>query len=79
MVIDEHVEICHGAPFDEDHYIFDADDARLALDAATRPLCLFGHTHLPVVFQYQNETFDGYVPAGRRDVDDRRCSAARAT
>ena len=28
MTIDDRVEICHGAPFDEDHYIFDADDAR---------------------------------------------------
>ncbi len=28
-----------------------------------RPLCLFGHTHLPVVFHYENEVFDGFVPA----------------
>jgi predicted phosphodiesterase len=34
--IDERVEICHGAPFDEDHYIFDAGDARRALIDATR-------------------------------------------
>src|SRR4029453_9804664 len=51
VVIDERIEICHGAPFDEDHYIFDADDAVRALDAASHPLCLFGHTHLPVVFR----------------------------
>ena len=25
--IDDLVEICHGAPFDEDHYIFDGNDA----------------------------------------------------
>ena len=50
VVIDERIEICHGAPFDEDHYIFDADDATRALDTDTRPLCLFGHTHLPVIF-----------------------------
>lgn len=60
--IDEHVEICHGAPFDEDHYIFDGEDARRALGASGRPLCLFGHTHLPVVFQYEKELFDGFVP-----------------
>jgi diadenosine tetraphosphatase ApaH/serine/threonine PP2A family protein phosphatase len=60
--IDPAVEICHGAPFDEDHYIFDADDALRALAASSRPVCLFGHTHLPVVFHYQNESFDGYVP-----------------
>jgi diadenosine tetraphosphatase ApaH/serine/threonine PP2A family protein phosphatase len=63
--IDAGVEICHGAPFDEDHYIFDAEDARRALDAATRPLCLFGHTHLPVVFRRDSSVFDGFVPDGR--------------
>jgi diadenosine tetraphosphatase ApaH/serine/threonine PP2A family protein phosphatase len=60
--IDDHVEICHGSPFDEDYYIFDADDAIRAMASTTRPLCLFGHTHLPVVFRYQNELFDGFVP-----------------
>jgi diadenosine tetraphosphatase ApaH/serine/threonine PP2A family protein phosphatase len=62
--IDDHVEICHGAPFDEDQYIFDGDDALRALAASTRPVCLFGHTHLPVVFHYENEMFDGFVPEG---------------
>jgi diadenosine tetraphosphatase ApaH/serine/threonine PP2A family protein phosphatase len=50
VAIDERLEICHGAPFDEDHYIFDLLDAGRALAAASRPVCLFGHTHLPVVF-----------------------------
>jgi diadenosine tetraphosphatase ApaH/serine/threonine PP2A family protein phosphatase len=62
MTIDAGTEICHGAPFDEDHYIFDAEDARRALDAATRTLCLFGHTHLPVVFRRDPSIFDGFVP-----------------
>ena len=57
--IDDGVEICHGAPFDEDHYIFGLDDATDALDAASRPLCLFGHTHLPVVYRRAG---DGDVP-----------------
>jgi len=60
--IDEHVEICHGSPFDEDHYIFDSEDALRALGASARPLCVFGHTHLPVVFRYEKELFDGFVP-----------------
>ena len=63
-VIDEVVEICHGTPFDEDHYTFDAEDARRALDTATRPVCLFGHTHLPVVFRRDPSVFDGFVPDG---------------
>ena len=29
-------------------------------------VCLFGHTHLPVVFHVANEVFDGFVPEGTR-------------
>jgi diadenosine tetraphosphatase ApaH/serine/threonine PP2A family protein phosphatase len=49
--VDDLVEICHGAPFDEDSYIFDELDAARALKASTRPLCLFGHTHYTAVFE----------------------------
>jgi diadenosine tetraphosphatase ApaH/serine/threonine PP2A family protein phosphatase len=47
--------ICHGAPFDEDHYIFEARDAWRALafdvrDGEPPTLCLFGHTHVPAAF-----------------------------
>ena len=47
--------ICHGAPFDEDHYIFDTRDAWRALDFDVREgeppmLCLYGHTHVPAAF-----------------------------
>ena len=65
--IDDRVEICHGAPFDEDHYIFDAEDARRALEAGDRQLCLFGHTHLPVVFRRAGNTYDGFLPEGDAD------------
>jgi diadenosine tetraphosphatase ApaH/serine/threonine PP2A family protein phosphatase len=64
LMINDRVEICHGAPFDEDHYIFDADDAQRALDSSERQLCLFGHTHLPVIFQNDGRNFEGVVPEG---------------
>jgi predicted phosphodiesterase len=60
--IDDLVEIWHGAPFDEDHYIFDAGDAEHAFGVATRPVGLFGHTHLPVVFQLVSGVLEGFVP-----------------
>jgi diadenosine tetraphosphatase ApaH/serine/threonine PP2A family protein phosphatase len=44
------LQICHGSPFDEDHYVFDQDDAQRAIATATEALCLFGHTHLPAIF-----------------------------
>jgi predicted phosphodiesterase len=56
--VDDTVEICHGSPFDEDAYIFDELDAVRALKVATRPLCLFGHTHYPVTFELSDESFD---------------------
>src|SRR5581483_5633728 len=48
--VDDLIEICHGSPFDEDAYVFDELDAARALAAASRPLCLFGHTHFAAAF-----------------------------
>jgi diadenosine tetraphosphatase ApaH/serine/threonine PP2A family protein phosphatase len=50
VLVDPAVEICHGAPFDEDTYIFDDLDATRGLRAARANLCLFGHTHVPAAF-----------------------------
>jgi diadenosine tetraphosphatase ApaH/serine/threonine PP2A family protein phosphatase len=66
--IDAVTEICHGAPFDEDHYIFDGADARMAFDATSRPLCLYGHTHLPAIFRRLDEYYEGGMPDPDREV-----------
>lgn len=55
VIIDDLVEICHGAPFDEDVYIFDDLDAMRALTVARRPLCLFGHTHVVAGYHVNKE------------------------
>lgn len=73
--IDEQLEICHGAPFDEDHYVFDLVDASNALDAASRPLCLFGHTHLPVIYRRDSSGDGGLVPRSEDDTLDVPLSA----
>lgn len=57
LVIDELVEICHGTPYDEDAYVFDDLDALRALQAATRPLCLFGHTHVQIGYALTGDQF----------------------
>ena len=49
-LVTDALEICHGAPFDEDYYVFDSDDAHMALDAASARICLFGHTHVTSIF-----------------------------
>ena len=56
--VDDVIQICHGSPFDEDAYIFDELDAVRALKVASRPLCLFGHTHYPVTFELSADSFD---------------------
>jgi diadenosine tetraphosphatase ApaH/serine/threonine PP2A family protein phosphatase len=52
--IDDLLEICHGTPYDEDAYLFDELDALRAFEAATRPVCLYGHTHVAVAFRYSD-------------------------
>jgi diadenosine tetraphosphatase ApaH/serine/threonine PP2A family protein phosphatase len=61
LAIDGEVEICHGSPIDEDEYIFGPAEARMALMASIRPLCLFGHTHYPAIFHGTN----GVIEAAR--------------
>jgi len=62
--VDDTVQICHGSPFDEDAYIFDELDALRALKIASRPLCLFGHTHYPVTFELSADGFDSIGASG---------------
>lgn len=50
VIIDDLIEICHGAPFDEDVYLFDDLDALRAIRSTRRPLCLYGHTHVPAAY-----------------------------
>jgi diadenosine tetraphosphatase ApaH/serine/threonine PP2A family protein phosphatase len=67
IVVGDLIEICHGSPFDEDAYIFDELDAMRALKISTRPLCLFGHTHYPVVFELAGTSFAGTGPSSEAD------------
>lgn len=57
-IVDDVVEICHGMPADEDEYLFGPRDATRAFDSARRPVCLFGHTHVPACYVISSETPD---------------------
>ena len=70
LVVDDLIEICHGAPFDEDCYIFDEMDALKAIESASRPLCLFGHTHVAIAFRHLPGRLE--VPVGPGDTDQVR-------
>ena len=70
-VIDSFTEICHGTPFDEDMYVFEEMDAVRALKAASRQLCLFGHTHVPAMFTLGEAPVESGVapPPGTMQLD----------
>jgi len=69
LLLDGTIELCHGAPFDEDFYVQDALDARRALESSSARICLNGHTHVPAIhrtagFSVRDETpFDLEIPA----------------
>jgi diadenosine tetraphosphatase ApaH/serine/threonine PP2A family protein phosphatase len=53
VAVDALTEICHGAPWDEDAYLFDERDVERSRPSQSRPLCLFGHTHVPSIFRLE--------------------------
>jgi diadenosine tetraphosphatase ApaH/serine/threonine PP2A family protein phosphatase len=60
--LNDQVEICHGAPHDEDFYVFDEMDAQRASASLSRPVCLFGHTHVACVFRIGNGPPQARIP-----------------
>jgi diadenosine tetraphosphatase ApaH/serine/threonine PP2A family protein phosphatase len=59
--IDVLTEICHGAPWDEDAYLFDERDVERERSSLGRALCLFGHTHVPSIFRVE-PTVEAMLP-----------------
>jgi len=59
IVINDEISICHGAPFDEDHYIFGEFDAAEAFLHVKTPICFFGHTHFPFVYTEKDHFVEG--------------------
>ncbi len=58
VAVDDLLEICHGTPFDEDAYVFDELDALRAIRAASRPVCLYAHTHCAMVYRLTEQELD---------------------
>ncbi len=44
---------CHGAPHDEDEYVFHEPHAAQIFASSDAPIILYGHTHLPVIFSLE--------------------------
>jgi len=63
-VIHNHITICHGAPFDEDYYIFGEFDAAEAFLHIRTPICFFGHTHFPFIYSEHDHLVEGTFLTG---------------
>jgi predicted phosphodiesterase len=59
LIVHESITICHGAPFDEDYYIFGEFDAAEAFDHIKTQVCFFGHTHFPFVYTERDHQVEG--------------------
>jgi predicted phosphodiesterase len=60
--VETEIEACHGAPYDEDAYVWDDLDALRALKLMEHRVCLFGHTHIPIVFSLDASGLDVVIP-----------------
>jgi diadenosine tetraphosphatase ApaH/serine/threonine PP2A family protein phosphatase len=67
LAIDEGLEICHGAPFDEDFYLYEEREIRRSFRAMRHPVCLFGHTHVPAVWSNTPHGPDLLSPGDRTE------------
>ncbi len=64
VFVDSVVEGCHGTPYDEDEYMFEELDALRSFEAMRRQVCLFGHTHVPVVYSLTADVLETEHTAG---------------
>jgi predicted phosphodiesterase len=60
--------ICHGAPFDEDYYIFGEFDAAEAFGHLKTAIGFFGHTHFPVVYTLRKDLVEGQLLVGTVEI-----------
>jgi predicted phosphodiesterase len=64
LIVHDHITICHGAPFDEDYYIFGEFDAAEAFLHLNTPVSFFGHTHFPFIYTENDHIVEGTFLTG---------------
>ncbi len=65
MEVDDSFTICHGAPVDEDAYIFGEIDALNVFRQTSSDICFFGHSHFPVIFALSPDAITTTLTRGR--------------
>jgi len=68
IIVNKDITLCHGAPFDEDHYIFGEFDAGEAFIHFDNHICFFGHTHFPFVYTEKDHLVEGTFLTGDTNV-----------
>jgi predicted phosphodiesterase len=53
--VDGIFDIMHGANYDEEYYIFNYGDALRAFNESKSDILFYGHTHLPVIWFYDEQ------------------------
>ncbi|MBI0583579.1 MAG: metallophosphoesterase family protein [Methanomassiliicoccus sp.] len=70
------VAMYHGAPFDDDHYIFEDEAEEVLLRMAGCELLVLGHTHVPYIKRFPGGTIVNPGSVGQpRDGDPDACYA----
>ena len=64
VILHKSITLCHGAPFDEDFYIFGEFDAAEAFLHLHTQISFFGHTHFPFVYTENDHIVEGTFLTG---------------
>ena len=62
-LVEDGLVFVHGAPGDEDEYVFTVEGAVRSLHEAPGPLTFFGHTHVQGGFLLRNDRAEAFRPA----------------
>jgi predicted phosphodiesterase len=65
VCVEGELTICHGAPIDEDAYIFGEIDALNVFRQTSSDVCFFGHSHFPVIFGLSPDAITTTLTRGR--------------
>ncbi len=65
IILNDNITLCHGAPFDEDYYIFGEFDAAEAFLHLNTPVNFFGHTHFPFIYTENDHIVEGTFLSGQ--------------
>ncbi len=61
LEVNEEIVIAHGSPINEDFYVFSDFDAYQIFMQTKHFITFIGHTHLPIVYEFDGEDVNGFL------------------